>query len=309
MSREPELVIVGTGAMACLFGARLSLLARVTLLGTWQEGLAAIQQGGIRFVNESGGEQVFDVQATQNVGQCAGARHAVVLVKSWQTPRAARQLAECLAEEGVALTLQNGLGNLECLQRQLGSERSALGVTTCGATLLGPGRVRLGGLGPTHLSQHPRLGWMADLFKAVGFEVQVAGDLRGLLWGKLAINSAINPLTALLRVANGELLADAHRIALMKAAADETRAVAEALGIDLPHADPGAAAVAVAERTAANHSSMLQDVLRGAPTEIDAICGAIVEEGARLGVATPVNWVLWHLIHSLRPAAAVEADT
>jgi 2-dehydropantoate 2-reductase len=123
----------------------------------------------------------------------------------------------------------------------------------------------------------------------------------------LAINAAINPLTALLDVPNGELLLSPHALAIMTEAAGETAAVAEARGIRLPYDDPGAAAAEVAGRTASNHSSMLQDIRRGAPTEIDAICGAIANEGESLGVWTPVNRVLWHLVRAL--ASSTQGDS
>jgi 2-dehydropantoate 2-reductase len=230
----------------------------------------------------------------------------MVLVKSWQTERAAHQLMTCLAQDGLALTLQNGLGNLEQLQKVLGEERAAMGITTMGATSLGPGRVRAGGEGPTHLGSHPRLKPIVDLLRQAELGIEIAEDMQGLVWGKLAINAAINPLTALLGIPNGELLTRPHALALMTEAAGETAAVAAAKGIDLPYDDPGAAAVEVAGRTASNHSSMLQDIRRGAPTEIDAISGAIANEGESLGVWTPVNRVLWHLVRAL--ASATHGD-
>lgn len=293
--------------MACLFGAHLAPHANVTMLGTWKEGLKALEEKGVRLVDEEGSEQVFSVRATSDPQDCAGAQYALVFVKSWQTPRVAQQLADCLAPDGVALTLQNGLGNLEHLQKALSEERAALGVTTMGATLLGPGRVRAGGVGPTHLASHPRLSLLVEVLRQGGLEVDVAEDLESLIWGKLVINAAINPLTALLSVPNGELLARPHALALMTEAAGETAAVAAARGINLPYADPGAAAIEVAGRTAKNHSSMLQDIRRGAPTEIDAISGAIANEGESLGVWTPVNWVLWHLVRALASSAHGDA--
>ncbi|MGD2252730.1 MAG: 2-dehydropantoate 2-reductase [Anaerolineales bacterium] len=299
MTTKPELVIAGTGAMACLFGARLAEHTDLTLLGTWPEGLAALKEKGITLVEADGSERTMPVRATDDPRQCVGVRQALVLVKSWQTERAARQLAECLSSEGVALTLQNGLGNLELLQQILGAERAALGVTTIGATLLAPGRVRAGGVGPTNMAAHPRLAWLIELLRVAGYEVEVAEDIESLIWGKLAINAGINPLTALLRMPNGELLARPHTQALMKAAAEETALVAAAKGVKLPYAKPGAAVTEVARRTANNRSSMLQDVARNAPTEIDAICGAVVKEGERLGIPTPVNWTLWYLVRSI----------
>ena len=122
------------------------------------------------------------------------------------------------------------------------------------------------------------------------------------MWGKLVINAAINPLTALLRVPNGELLQRPAAHLLMRVLAQEAAAVATALGIHLPFEDAVRAAEEVARKTANNHSSMFQDIRRGAPTEIDAICGAITQTGEKLGVATPFNRVCWHLTRASLPA-------
>ncbi len=297
-----SILIVGTGAMACLFGARLAAVAETTLLGSWPDGLAALRAHGIE-LEEDGRRRTAVVRVAARPEECAGARLAVVLVKSWQTAAVARQLETCLALDGIALTLQNGLGNLECLQVRLGKERSALGVTTLGATLLAPGRVRAGGDGPIYLIAHPRLEALANLLRAAGFAVETREDVDGLAWGKLVVNAAINPVTALLRMPNGQLLnparAGAWEVAIEAAA--EAVGVALARGICLPFADPAAQVAEVARRTAANRSSMLQDVERGRPTEIDAINGAVVREADRLGIPTPVNRILWMLIRSQAP--------
>lgn len=292
-----NLTIVGTGAMACLFGARLAQHAQVTLLGTWGEAIQAINAGGIR-LDQGDSELLASVRATEDPLDCAGTELALVTVKSWQTQRAADQLAECLAEHGVALTLQNGLGNAGTLRDRLGDERVAMGVTTMGATLLGPGRVRLGGAGPTHLADHPRLTAWAQALEQAEFDVEIAPHLEGLMWGKLAVNAGINPLTALLEVPNGALLESESAERLMVAAAQETAQVALALGIELHYADAGQVVRGVAERTAGNRSSMLQDIQRGAPTEIEAISGAIVQAAERAGKPAPINHALWQLVRA-----------
>jgi 2-dehydropantoate 2-reductase len=195
------------------------------------------------------------------------------------------------------------MGNREHLAATLGPSRVALGVTTTGATLLGPGLARAGGEGIISIEAHPRLGPLEAALRGAGFNVQVVNDADALVWGKLVINAAINPLTALLRVPNGELL---HRPAahlLMRVLAQEAAAVATAQGIRLPFDDAVRAAEEVARKTASNHSSMFQDVRRGAPTEIDAICGAITQTGEKLGVSTPVNRVCWQLTRASLPGA------
>ncbi len=297
---DSNVLIVGTGALANLFGARLSASGiSVAMLGTWAEGLAALQRDGVQLEDAGGALSSYPVKATDDPRDCTGASLALVLVKAWQTERAAGQLAECLSPESIALSLQNGLGNREILAKYLGDQRVGLGVTTTGATLLGPGRVRPGGEGIISLGSHPRLGPLVGILEQAGFKIEITSDLDALIWGKLLINAAINPLTALLRVPNGELLARPSARALMSKTACEVSDVASAQGVRLPFDAPVSAAENVARRTAGNRSSMLQDVSRGAPTEIDAICGAVVKSGRKYNVDTPVNRSLWLLVKSM----------
>ena len=299
MNQEP-ILIVGTGALATLFAARLAERGHeITMLGTWQAGLDALARDGAHLLDSDGRELACRVRVTRDPRRARGAQVAFVLVKSWQTTRAARQLAECLADDGLAVTLQNGLGNDNLLAEALGRERIALGVTTTGATLLGPGLARAGGEGVVSLEAHPRLAVVEAALRRAHFQVEVVADAQSLVWGKLVVNTAINPLTALLRVPNGELLKRPSARVMMKALADETAAVASAQRVRLPFSNPGEAAESVARKTAANHSSMFQDVRRGAPTEIDAICGAVARAGRRHGVPTPVNRVCWQLVQAI----------
>jgi 2-dehydropantoate 2-reductase len=304
-SSQPPLLIVGTGAMACLFAARLSAAGiPVAMLGTWREGLHELSNQGVTLVEADGSQHTYPVQATDDPAQHRGARFALVLVKSWQTRRAASQLKECLDEEGVALTLQNGVGNREILVEVLGAPRVALGVTTLGANLLQPGRVQAAGEGVTSIGVHYGLDPLIAILRAAGFTVEDAPDPDVLLWGKLVINAAINPLTAILRVNNGELLNRPTGRSLMVSLAREAAAVAAAQKLRLNYDDPITAVEETAMRTAANHSSMLQDIQRGTPTEIDAICGAIVRAGEQTDVPTPVNYLIWQLVKALSPTTS-----
>ncbi|MGA9533526.1 MAG: 2-dehydropantoate 2-reductase [Anaerolineales bacterium] len=295
---DGPIVIVGSGAMACLFGARLSPYVDVIMLAGWPPAVEALQSAGIE-LDLDGSATRFQVKVATEPDEIPSASVALILVKTWQTERAAGQVAEFLAEDGVALTLQNGLGNLEKLQAALGPARAALGVTTYGATLLAPGRVRPAGGGNIQLGRHPRVLPLVDIFTMAELEVRQVDDVTGLAWGKLAVNAGINPLTALLRVPNGQVAdqPDARRI--LTHAVTEVSEVAHAAGIELPFADPVAATLAVARRTRDNRSSMLQDLDRGAPTEIDAISGAVVAKAEELGRSAPVNETLWRLVRSV----------
>jgi 2-dehydropantoate 2-reductase len=282
--------ICGTGAMACLFGSRLSHVANVTLVGSWPEGIAAIREHGIRVEGDPAAH--FDVAVAGPGDSCEPAELVLVLVKTWQTAEAAARLERLLSPGGVVLILQNGIGN----RAVLGSA-ACVGITFSGATLTGPGRIRPGGDGPTYAAVP---GWVVDLLRRAGFDARRCdeNEIDGFAWGKLVANCAINPVTALLGVRNGEALSRPDAAWLIERAATECAAVARARGISLPFDDAIQHARDTATRTAGNCSSMLQDLRRGAPTEVDSINGAVVREGARLGIATPVNEALWRLVRA-----------
>ena len=297
---KENILLVGTGALSTLFAARLSEAGHhVSMLGTWKDGLHALNENGARVTEPSGKERAFQVRATDNPADLSNIKHAIVLVKSWQTKRVAEKLKGILAPDGMVLTLQNGLGNRETLARDLGSERVALGVTTTGATLLGPGLVKVGGEGVISLEQNQALGPLEAALRSSNFNLQIVNDARSLMWGKLIINAAINPLTALLQVPNGELLSHPWARKAMSALAREAAEVAQAEQVNLPFSNPIEAVEEVARKTAKNLSSMFQDVRRGAPTEIDAICGAVTRRGEAHGIATPYNRSCWQLVKAM----------
>jgi 2-dehydropantoate 2-reductase len=283
--------LFGTGAMASLFAARLADAADVTLLGSWTDAVEAIRRRGILF-EDALGTRTIPAQAEFLGGELSPADLALVLVKSWQTAHVGKYLPRYLSPGGIAVTLQNGLGNLELL-----GHNALPGSTEEGATLVGPGHVRPGGSGPTHIAAP---GWVVDLFRSAGFECCrcEANDIDRLLWSKLVVSCGINALTALLRVPNGELLKRPGATDLMVRAAEECTAVARGKGIELIFSSPAVRVREVARKTAANLSSMLQDVLRGARTECDAINGAVAAEGKRLGIPTPINETLWQLLQA-----------
>lgn len=305
-----SVVVLGTGAMACLFGARLSRIGcRVTLLGTWTAALERLAREGIDV--EEPETRWRATPAARAIGEVVEPADLVlVLVKSPATAAVAPHAARARAPHGRVLTLQNGLGNAETLATAAGAANVDVGVTTAGAALLGPGHVRVSSLGRTWLASSPAAPGLAALLASAGFPTEVAGDLGVVLWRKLAANCAINALSALRGARNGALLDTPPDRSLLEAAAREVGAVAAALGIGLG-SDAAEIAVAVAHETAGNRSSMLQDLERGATTEVDAINGAVVREGRRLGIPTPVNEALWRQVTAreaaLRPVSPAPA--
>lgn len=304
-----DLLIYGSGALACLFAFRLARAGqRVGILDHWEEGVRAIQAKGICQQTGDLAVSCQPVPATSSAQDLSNVPAAIVLVKSWQTAQAAADLAACLAPSARVLTLQNGLGNAEILAGALGSERVAAGSTTSGATLLAPGCFRPGGEGVNTLPTSFESTRLCAALRAAGFQLAFTQQLTGLLWGKLLINAAINPLTALLEVPNGQILELPHARRLLAMAVEEAAQAARAAAVELPYTDPLAEVESVLRRTAANQSSMLQDILRGAPTEIDAITGALLHSARQNQLWLPTHETLYQLVRAKVDAGRL-ADT
>ncbi|MDP2002754.1 MAG: 2-dehydropantoate 2-reductase, partial [Desulfurivibrionaceae bacterium] len=198
------------------------------------------------------------------------------------------------------------IGHLPVLQEAELPCPVALAVTSLGAHLVGPGRVRFGGEGATSfgfLREAPEeaktaLQETAELFRRAGFEVRVAEDIQAQVWDKLLVNVGINALTAIHGCENGALLGNPVALQLMRAAVLEAAEVALAKGIAIAP-DPVARTIAVCRATASNISSMLQDVRHARQTEIEGINGAVLEEARRLGIPAPVNAKLFAAVRGV----------
>jgi 2-dehydropantoate 2-reductase len=229
---------------------------------------------------------------------------AIVTTKTPGTVWAAEIAAKILAREGVALTIQNGLGNYETVMEHVGKERAALGVIYVGAQLVkgelratGPGKVELGR--PPAAAPRAKLDELAELLRAGGMDVTVVDDAWPAVWRKIVTNAAVNPLSALIRRTNAELLADPSASRVADCLAREVARVATASGVRIDEDEAVKQWRAMAALTGANRSSMLQDVEAGRPTEVDAISGAVAREGERHGIAAPLNQAMTVLVASL----------
>ncbi|MGI6656508.1 MAG: ketopantoate reductase family protein [Desulfobulbus sp.] len=304
-----HILIIGAGALGGLFAGLLAPVANVSLYTTNTAHARAISENGLLLTGADGKlRRTAPVVLTDLDRAAESADLLLFCVKAHATAQAGELARPLLAPDGLALTLQNGLANLECLQAVFGTDRVMAGTTAQAATLLGPGRVRHAGTGPTLLGPAPgqreRAAAVAELFNRAAIPTQLHEDVQALLWSKLIVNVGINALAALLRTPNGALAAVPECDLLLSQAVAEAVAVAQALRIDLDYPAQLDRVRAVCAATAANRASMLQDILRGAPTEIDVINGAVVARGQETGVATPVNLLLTQLVKALEATAS-----
>jgi 2-dehydropantoate 2-reductase len=306
-----RIVILGPGALGSLCGATLHAGGHdVVLLGRPSPHLEVLRDEGLAFRRRDGTAARLRIPVSDDPSVVADADLIIVLVKSYDTSEAAHAIASFVRAGQAILTLQNGLGNAERIRAEVGDgPRVLVGVTSQGATRVGPGAIVHAGEGATLIgfadeNDEPLVREIAASFSAAGLPTAAVAEIEPWVWRKLAVNAAINGLTALGGVTNGIIAADEALLAAAETVAEEAAAVARARGWEL-----GGMRHAVAETatvTAANRSSMLQDLEAGRRTEVAAIHEAIVAAGAAAGIATPVTAVLAALIRARERAATTE---
>ena len=299
-----KIVIVGPGAMGCLFAACLSKSKQeIWLLDKNKERASKINQAGLKLEGVSGNWQA-QVRAASDAKEINEADLIIIAVKSYDTKEAIMHAKPLVSQNTRVLTLQNGIGNIEIIGEVVGADRVIGGVTNEGATLLDIGHIRHAGRGETVIGRIDgkipvELRAIREIFNKVGLETRISRDIKGLLWSKLIINVGINALTAVTRLNNGRLIEFEGTRKILRDAVTEATKIAKRKRIKLIYDDPLAKVEAVCEATATNVSSMLQDVLRKKRTEIDFINGVIVRQGQELSIPVPVNSILVDLVKTI----------
>ncbi len=299
--------------MATLFGFFLNKVSnRITLFGTRTEQINAITEKGLTFMDLDGNQWTRRLNITNNLHKVPTTDVALILVKSYQTKRTVEQVEEILRPNGLAVTLQNGLGNVEILQAALGEDRVVAGITYHAANLSALACVQHTGAGQTFLGmkvgRETQLNEIVNLLNKAGIQTELIKNIESLSWSKVIVNASINPLTALLEIKNGDLLHHPLLGKILRATIQEVAAVATKHGVRLEHPDPVEHVFDICRATARNRSSMLQDIVRGTQTEIEAINGAVVDLGLRYGIPTPVNQFLLEQVQSKQAGETFEPD-
>ena len=302
-----KVLVIGAGAMGSLVGGILSAEHDVTILGR-PEQVDALKRNGLRIEGLTQG--VFSPRAI--VGPVVDETFdlIVICVKSYNTDVILEPVAAILTKGTRILSLQNGLDNEERILGFL-RERSLPGVVvggiTChGATYKGPGLVKHAGEGETVIGRFDdknagevsdiQISEIADAFARAGLATDVSEKIKSDIWSKGIINSAINPLTAIIGQPNGAIVHDEYIRRMAEDIVRESTAVARASGQSIRDDHMLERTFEVAERTAANISSMLQDIRLNRRTEIDAINGAISHRAAEVGLCAPLNQTMVRLV-------------
>lgn len=303
-----KIAIVGAGALGCAMGGVLTEAGHdVWLINRNAAQVEAMRQRGLT-LRTDGVDRTIAVQAVTSAQEVTGgaAELVIVLVKSFHTAQAMEAATCLLGPQTVVLSLQNGLGHEEILAAIVGHTRLLAGKTYVGGSPLAPGHViagtrnKLTVIGKPDGGLSARAQRVAEVLNGAGLDTNVSRNITGVIWDKLLVNAATGALSAITRLSYGPLYQSPELQATATAAVTEAMAVAKASGIRLSITDPTEPwRLAGAGLPPEFKPSMLQSLEKGSITEIDFINGAIVSQGEKVGIATPVNRTLVACIKAL----------
>lgn len=299
-----RIVIIGTGAMGSVYAGLLGDAGLdIVAVDSWASHIDAIRRDGLR-VSGASGERVARITATTDAREAGPADLVIIATKADGVEAAAHAARGILAEDGVVLTIQNGLGSADKVAAILGEERTMIGVVGgFGASIPQPGHVHHNGwefvrLGEYRGGTSARMERIAGIWRKGGFKVLLFEDIHQLVWEKFICNVAFSGTCTLTGLTIGEVLADPDAFSVAAACASEAYAVARAKGIAVDIADPVAYVRAFGEKIPGARPSMLLDHMAGKRCEINVINGAVPRVGAEVGVPAPVNTTLVALIRT-----------
>lgn len=302
-----RIVVVGAGAMGCLYGGLLKEAGHdVVLVDVWQKHIDAINTNGLKL--EVGDTTKIIRISAQKSEEVTGAADLVILfTKTIHSEKALAGAKSFIANNTHVLTVQNGLGNIEVIEKFVPLARIIAGVTNFPSDLIEPGHVRSKGAGTTKILAAdgrvtPELEAIAKYFTEAGLNCIITPDVLVSIWEKVAFNAAMNSMCSVTKLTVGNMgaISQSHELAVQ--IAKETVAVANKKGI----AARENAVLDMMEHAFQNHlnhmPSMMQDVLAKRITEVEFINGAIVKEAAKLGMSVPTTEVLFKLVRVLEQA-------
>ena len=307
-----QIAVIGAGNMGCVYGGNLARIGeQVTLIDVWEEHIGRIRTHGLHMEGLNG-DFTVRVGATVAPVEAPKADAVLICANAYNTPEAAQSAKTVLKADGYALTLQNGVGNVEVLTEVLGVGRVLAGLSFHSGDLRGPGHVAHTNNGPTYLgeldrSRSPRLLALADLMERARLNPALEDDIVVTIWSKFVHNCGINAICAITNLRPGHIREIPALDELQSHIVNETLALVRAKGIGLPDPDPLATIKAYCAKKF-HRVSMLQHLDRGRRTEVDALNGYVARESRRLGLVAPYSEALTMLMKGREHVPSSDPD-
>ena len=301
-----RLGIFGTGAIGVLLTYKLIKAGHNPFIYSRGESLSALQERGLIVHSEDSIDVLTPIEySILNSEQSLDI--AIICCKQNSVSELTIIAEKHLASDGFVIAIQNGLGHLDRVASVVGRGRTIGACITHGSNRIGPAEIKLGGegriiIGPldkqNFTGRYGLFERLIEMFDDANLSPVPSPEILPSIWEKLLLNLAINPISAICGVRNGVLLSSPLNelaISVMM----EGATVAELEGIHIDFEKLQSSLNEVLASTAENRCSMLQDVMNGIPTEVDWICGAIVERAEIHGVPVPRTQTLWDLVRGL----------
>ena len=311
-----KILVIGAGAMGCLFAGRLKAQqADVLLYNSNNPHVEQINQSGLVIVERDDKETTIPLQVVQAVSKADGYDVVLVLVKAHATRTVLETMKNSFSPQTLLITMQNGLGNLETIVELFPENPAVAGTMGSGASVESAGKILHRGWGKNYIGKaedadaQKKLIEFIELLNRSGLETEVAEDVQAVIWNKLFVNVAFNSLTALTRLRNGDILNTDEGQDLLRNVVREAAQVAEKVGVTVNAEQTIANCLRMGrEDIAANKSSMLMDILHKRKTEIDAINGAVAKLGRRHSIDTPYNDLITGIIKVIEANYELQVD-
>lgn len=306
---EPKYLVYGTGALGSVFGGFLHKSgADVTFFDIGGPHYEAILKNGIKITGIWGDHQITSIKTRKALSEIKDTFDIVLLaVKSTHTEIAAPEAVKYLKQDGLIVSIQNGLNNVETIAKYAGNNRTVGGRIIFGVEIPQPGTAKVTVYADKVLFGAPFGSVNQELLKRLESDLNnakipttIETNIMAFIWGKVLYNSALNPLGAILDVEYGLLGDNEETRNIMQEILREIFLIIKKKGIKVPYKDSEEYFKFFLEKqlppTYNHHSSMFQDLKAGRMTEIDALNGAICQYGRELGVPTPYNDFITKLI-------------
>ncbi|MCH8112387.1 MAG: 2-dehydropantoate 2-reductase [Proteobacteria bacterium] len=289
-----KIAVMGAGGVGGYFGARLAASGQDVHFIARGPHLAAIRANGLRVKSDTGDVIIKPAQATDDPAGIGPADIVLFAVKLYDTDSAGRMLAPLIGPETGVVDLQNGVDAEDELAAIVGREHVVGGVAYISARIEEPGVILHVGkgaklaFGELDGQRSSRVDALATACAAAGITHDVSENIETMIWSKLAMLASMSAISCLTRLPVDQALNVPETAELFRAAMKEVADVAAAKGVTLPD-DALAGFTAVTRGGSSIRPSMLVDLERGKPLELDHLSGAVVRAGAELGVATPFH--------------------
>jgi len=293
-----KIAVIGAGAMGSMHGGYLSKTGEeVWLIDQWEDHVQAINQNGL-ILYDQGVEENIKLNATTNPGDVGIADVVLFFVKSYDTADAVRSASSVVGPETYAMTLQNGIGNVEAIMEGLDMDRVIYGTTLLGGHVIAPGRIEVDvppgerlmvTMGEWGNKISPMLQNIGDSFIKAGIQTEVTDSPGKNVWTKLTLICIAGTLNAVTRLRVGDLMTQDEGQELARLIAAENYMVAKKKGVALDLEELSAFIDAATAAASEHITSMLKDVLSQRRTEIGSFNEAVAIEAERMGLSAPVN--------------------